>query len=184
MDKAQYRGNEEQGNVSPCNYARNLSTAHAFYNAFTALGERSENHLHGEVVSFGTCVLYAFDGNLKALEEQVALNRKLGLPITLADLDITPESVDADLNIIVERAQKTNEWGRAPYGFTADRFRQAILDTNAYGQAVAADNKTAQAEALDAIVAHAPSVETAVPRKMQLKEAYGDYFTEDTFTVI
>lgn len=147
-------------------YYFNSSTAHAFYNAFTALGARSEKHLHGEVVSFGTCVLYAFDGNLKALEKQVALNRKLGLPITLADLDITPESVDADLNIIVERAQKTNEWGRAPYGFTADRFRQAILDTNAYGQAVAADNKIAQAEALDAIVAHAPSIETAVPRKM------------------
>jgi len=122
--------------------------------------------LHGEVVSFGTCVLYAFDGNLKALEEQVALNRKLGLPTTLADLDITPESVDADLDIIVERAQKTNEWGRAPYGFTTDRFRQAILDTDAYGRAVASGEKDQEAVALDVIAAHAPSAETAVPRKM------------------
>ena len=96
----------------------------------------------------------------------MALNRKLGLPTTLADLDITPETVDADLDIIVERAQKTNEWGRAPYGFTTDRFRQAILDTDAYGRAVAAGEKDLEAAALDAIAAHAPSAETAVPRKM------------------
>ena len=96
----------------------------------------------------------------------MALNRKLGLPTTLADLDITPESVDADLDIIVERAQKTNEWGRAPYGFTPDRFRQAILDTDAYGRAVASGEKDQEAVALDVIAAHAPSAETAVPRKM------------------
>ena len=76
------------------------------------------------------------------------------------------DSVDADLSIIVEQAQKTNEWGRAPYGFTADRFRQAILDTDAYGRAVASSEKDLEAAALDAITAHAPSAETAVPRKM------------------
>ena len=144
-----------------------IITAGVVSNMTTNIGaERGEKHLHGEVVSFGTCVLYAFDGNLKALEEQVALNRKLGLPTTLADLDITPESVDADLDIIVERAQKTNEWGRAPYGFTTDRFRQAILDTDAYGRAVASGEKDQETAALDVIAAHAPSAETAVTRKM------------------
>ena len=147
-------------------YYFNSSTAHAFYNAFTALGERGEKHLHGEVVSFGTCVLYAFDGNLKALEEQVALNRKLGLPTTLADLDITPESVDADLDIIVERAQKTNEWGRAPYGYTPERFRQAILDVDAYGRAHKAGNTAAEAAALEAVAAHTVTAETTAPRKL------------------
>ena len=83
----------------------------------------------------------------------------------MAELDITKESLDADLDVIVDRAQKTNEWGRAPYGFTTDR-RQAILDTDAYGQAIAAGDKNAVVEALDVITAHAPSVETAVPRKM------------------
>lgn len=147
-------------------YYFNSSTAHAFYNGFTILGERAEKHLHGEVVSFGTCVLYAFDNNIEGLKAQVALNEKLGLPTTLESLDITELSQDADLDAILAVAQKTNEWGRAPYGYTPERFRQAILDVDAYGRAHKASDTAAEAAALEAVAAHAVTAETTVPRKL------------------
>mgnify|MGYP004488247097 FL=1 len=131
-------------------YYFNSSTAHAFYNAYTGIGEAAERHLHGEVVSFGVLVLKAFDDKPEELEKFAALNASLGLPTTLAELEC-PESALAG---IVERAQKTNEWGRAPYGFTPERFEQAIRDADAYGRALAAGDVDAKAAALAAVHAH------------------------------
>ena len=141
-------------------YYFNSSTAHAFYNAYTGIGAAAERHLHGEVVSFGVLVLKAFDDKPDDLEEFAALNASLGLPTTLAELEC-PEDALAG---IVERAQKTNEWGRAPYGFTPERFEQAILDADAYGRALAAGDAVAQAAALAAV--HAHRCVTPVPRKL------------------
>ena len=131
-------------------YYFNSSTAHAFYNAYTGIGEAAERHLHGEVVSFGVLVLKAFDDKPEELKKFAALNVCLGLPTTLSELEC-PESALAG---IVERAQKTNEWGRAPYGFSPERFEQAILDADAYGCALAAGDAAAQAAALSAVRAH------------------------------
>lgn len=131
-------------------YYFNSSTAHAFYNAYTGIGEAAERHLHGEVVSFGVLVLKAFDDKPEELKKFAALNVCLGLPTTLSELEC-PESALAG---IVERAQKTNEWGRAPYGFSPERFEQAILDADAYGRALAAGDAAAQAAALSAVRAH------------------------------
>lgn len=131
-------------------YYFNSSTAHAFYNAYTGIGEAAERHLHGEVVSFGVLVLKAFDDKPEELKKFAALNECLGLPTTLAELEC-PESALAG---IVERAQKTNEWGRAPYGFSPERFERAILDADAYGRALAAGDAAAQATALSAVHAH------------------------------
>lgn len=141
-------------------YYFNSSTAHAFYNAYTGIGAAVERHLHGEVVSFGVLVLKAFDDKPDDLEKFAALNASLGLPTTLAELEC-PEDALAG---IVERAQKTNEWGRAPYGFTPERFEQAILDADAYGRALAAGDAAAQAAALAAV--HAHRCVTPVPRKL------------------
>ena len=67
---------------------------------------------------------------------------------------------------MLSELRRPTSGGRAPYGFTTDRFRQAILDTDAYGRAVASSEKDQETAALDVIAAHAPSAETAVPRKM------------------
>lgn len=123
-------------------YYFNSTVAHAFYNAYTSLGARAEKHLHGEIVSFGVLVLRCFDNQQAELKRSYAFNTRLGLPTTLADIDAT----EADLDLILEKAQETNEWGRSPYGYTPDRFRQAILDADAYGRAKGAhDEQLAQA---------------------------------------
>lgn len=146
-------------NVTEGAYYFNSTTAHAFYNGYTGMGPEAEKHLHGEVVSFGVLCLYAFDNQPEMLVKAAAKNQELGLPITLAQIDCPESALDG----IVERAQNTNEWGRAPYGFTPERFRQCILDADAYGQALLAGDEAAQAAALDAVRAHVCTEPT--PRK-------------------
>lgn len=131
-------------------YYFNSSVAHAFYNAYTGMGGAADAHLHGEVVSFGVLVLMAFDARPEDLVRHAAKNLELGLPVCLADVECPVSALDG----IVERAQATTEWGRAPYGFTPERFYQAICDADAYGQALKADDAKAMQEALQAVADH------------------------------
>lgn len=142
-------------------YYFNSSAAHAFYNAYTGIGKAAERHLHGEVVSYGVLGLYAFDANVDMLVKATEKSIELGLPVTLGELECGADELDG----IVERAQRTNEWGRAPYGFTPERFRQALLDADAYGRATKAGDVAAQAQALDDVRAHAPR-EPFAPRRV------------------
>lgn len=128
-------------------YYYNSSVAHAFYNAYTGIGEEAERHLHGEVVSFGVLVLMAFDDRPEDLARYAELNQALGLPVTLEQIECPVRELDG----IVKRAQTTNEWGRAPYGYTPARFLQAILDADAYGRALRMGNPAAMAACKEAV---------------------------------
>lgn len=145
-----------------CPYYFNSSTAHAFYNGYTFLGEKAERHLHGEIVSLGVCVLYAFDANPEMLAKQVVANSRVGLPTKLADVECEVE----DLDRLIEGAQTTNEWGRAPYGYSVKRFRQAILDADAYGRAFAENDAAGMEAALQAVRDHAVTDADRMPRKL------------------
>lgn len=136
-------------------YYYNSSAAHAFYNGWTAISkELVEAHLHGEVVAFGVLVLWAFDGKADELAAYNAANRALGFPTTLADIGATADDVER----VVERARTTNEWGRAPYGYTEERFAQAILDADFYGRAVVSDDPLAVEAARLRVESHAPAI--------------------------
>ena len=135
-------------------YCYNASVAHAFYNAWTGISpELVEAHPHGAVVSFGVLVLWAFDGRMDQLARYAALNRQLGLPVTLGALGASADDVPG----IVERAQATNEWGCAPYPFTAERFGQAVLDADFYGRALEADDPLAEEAARIRVEHHGPT---------------------------
>ncbi len=84
-------------------------------------------HLHGEFVSFGTCVLYAFDGNLKALEEQVAPIEKRSAPTTLTDLDITPESVDLTWTSLLSELRRPTSEIKLLIWILTDRYARQFL---------------------------------------------------------
>ncbi len=111
-------------------YYYNSSLAHCFYNASTVLPQ-SHNHLHGEIVSFGVLVLLTYDGQLELRNTVAAFNKRMGLPTTLADLDIVDE---ADLDKLVDKAPSIMEWGKVPEPATKEKFKQAILDADAYGK--------------------------------------------------
>ena len=113
-------------------YYFNSSLAHCFYNASCVLPQM-HRHLHGEVVSFGNLVLLAHDGQTELLEKFLAFNLEVGLPVTLAELDIDPEG---DLDRIVEAAPSIKEWTCVPEPTTPERFREAVLAVDRAGRAL------------------------------------------------
>ena len=109
----------------------NSSLAHAFYNATTGVPRAGRTHLHGEVVSFGVLVLFAYTGDTEQLARYAAINKKLGLPVTLAELDLD----ESHLQRIAELAQNTNEWKQAnPAPFSPEAFIEAIKAADAFGR--------------------------------------------------
>lgn len=108
----------------------NSSLAHCFYNASTVLPQMHQ-HLHGEIVSFGVLVLLTYDAQTELRNTVAAFNKSIGLPVCLGDLDIASE---ADIDAIVAKAPSIKEWGCVPEPASAERFKKAILDTDAYGK--------------------------------------------------
>ena len=113
--------------VNQPDFYYNSCHAHAFYNATTAI-KRDGEFLHGVVVSFGVMVLHAYYNENEELKQVAEFNKKLGLPITLADLNLSVK----DLDKIVEVAMTTNECKHTP--FTAEGFRNAILKADQFGK--------------------------------------------------
>ena len=86
-------------------YYYNSSVAHAFYNATCSI-PREGTYLHGEVVSLGVLVLFAYTGDTENLERYAAFNKQMGLPVTLEQVGLS----EADIPALCEYAHATNEW--------------------------------------------------------------------------
>ena len=110
-------------------YYYNSSVAHAFYNATCSI-PREGTYLHGEVVSLGVLVLFAYTGDTENLERYAAFNKQMGLPVTLEQVGLS----EADIPALCEHAHATNEWKQGnPEPFTDEKFAAAIKASNAYG---------------------------------------------------
>ncbi len=107
----------------------NSCIAHAFYNGSTGI-VRERHFLHGQVVSFGVLVLFAYAGDEDNLHRYAEFNKKLGLPVTLEQVGLT----ETDIPALCEYAHATNEWKQGnPEPFTDEKFAAAIKAANAYG---------------------------------------------------
>lgn len=116
-------------------YYYNSTLAHAFYNASTGIKRGGREHLHGEVVSFGVLVMFAYMGDDAELERYARFNRALELPVTLAEVDLD----ESHLPQIAELAHGCNEWKQAnPEAFSDERFIEAIKRADAYGRTLLA----------------------------------------------
>ena len=111
-------------------YYYNSSMAHAFYNAST-LSPKCAKHLHGEVVSLGVLVLLTYIKDFAMRDQFMKFNASIGLPITLADVELTEDYLDA----MADKAATTVEWTSSLTTFTKEAFKQAILDADAAGKA-------------------------------------------------
>lgn len=108
----------------------NSCIAHAFYNGSTGI-HRAGTYLHGQVVSFGVLVLFAYTGDQENLERYGQFNKKLGLPVTLAEVGLTDDS----LSELQKYAEHSNEWmQQKPEPVDPARFIQAIKDADAFGR--------------------------------------------------
>ena len=68
----------------------NSGLAHAIFYALTAYPVIEERHLHGEVVAFGILIALLVDGQKEEFEKIYELNKSIGLPARLSDIEITP----------------------------------------------------------------------------------------------
>ena len=112
-------------------YYYNSSLAHAFYNGSTVI-DAARRHLHGEIVSFGVLVLLTYDGQIEERDRIMRFNKSIGLPVTLAEMDIR----DEDLKAIADKAETVLEWEKVPYKMSKERFIEVIRETSRAGEAM------------------------------------------------
>ena len=107
----------------------NSALAHALFYGLTVREHIEKNHLHGEVVSYGTLVQLMMDGQQEMLQKAYAFHRQIGLPVCLADLEL---SKDDPLSDVLEMAEKNQELNHVPYPVTQALIRKAIDDLENY----------------------------------------------------
>ena len=115
-------------------YYFNSSLAHCVYNGSTMVPATAKNHLHGEIVSYGVLTLLTYDKQFQRRDEIMAFSHSIGLPVTLAQLELTED----DLQAVAEKASTVLEWTKAPYTVTKEAFVQAMKDADAAGKALLA----------------------------------------------
>lgn len=107
----------------------NSALAHALFYGLTVREHIEKKHLHGEVVSYGTLVQLMMDGQMDMLKKAYAFHRQIGLPVCLADLELTIEDPLCD---VLEMAEKNQELNHVPYPVTQALIRKAIEDLEQY----------------------------------------------------
>lgn len=111
-------------------YYYNSSLAHCVYYGATLVPASGHNHLHGEIVSFGVLTLLTYDKNFARRDELLAFNASVGLPVTLAQIELT----ENDLQTVADKAATVLEWRCSLQTFTKEAFVQAMRDADAAGK--------------------------------------------------
>lgn len=113
-------------------YYYNSSLAHCVYYGATLVPASGGRHLHGEIVAFGVLTLLAYDKQTELFLRVQAFNHSVGLPVTLEEIELTPE----DLKTVAAKAATVLEWTKAPYRVTEEGFIQAMLEADRRGRAL------------------------------------------------
>lgn len=101
--------------------------AHAFYNSTTAI-KREGTYLHGQIVSFGVLVLFAYFHEEEEFKKYQEFNKRIGLPVTLGELGLSQDDVEE----ITKGAMETNEYRNRP--FDPEKFSEAIRRADELGK--------------------------------------------------
>lgn len=100
----------------------NSGLVHAVFYALTVHPVIEEKHLHGEVVGFGVLIALLYDGQMEEFEKIRNLNLKLGLPVRLRDIDLTPE----EFLPVMEQIPEMSDVRHYPYRITAEKLKEVI----------------------------------------------------------
>jgi Glycerol dehydrogenase and related enzymes len=105
--------------------------AHAVGDGITATPNGTKT-LHGEKVAFGTlCELVAENAPSEVVEEYISFCMEVGLPTTLADLQV--DVTEENLQLIADNASLT-ELVREPYEITNEMLKNIVKTADAIGQ--------------------------------------------------
>lgn len=107
----------------------NSALAHALYYGLTIRHEVDENHLHGEIVSYGTLVQLMMDQQEELFKKAYEFNSSLGLPLSLKDLGLC---IEDDLTDILKAAESNQELLHVPYQVTSEKIYCAMKELENY----------------------------------------------------
>lgn len=100
----------------------NSGLAHAVFYAMTAYPVIEKRHLHGEVVGFGVLLALLVDHQEQEFEKIYRLNRSVGLPVSLEEIEITPEQWQE----CIRRIPAMSDIAHYPYRVTAEMLEEAM----------------------------------------------------------
>lgn len=100
----------------------NSGLAHAIFYALTAYPVIEERHLHGEVVAFGILIALLVDGQKEEFEKIYELNKSIGLPTRLSDIEIAP----AQWEECLDRIPTMSDVAHYPYKVTWPMLENAM----------------------------------------------------------
>ncbi len=100
----------------------NSGLAHAIFYALTSYPVIEEKHLHGEVVGFGVLFALLVDGQYDEFEKIYTLNKELGLPTSLEQIEITETQWDESL----DRIPDMSDVKHYPYRVTRKMLEDAM----------------------------------------------------------
>lgn len=100
----------------------NSGLAHAIFYALTAYPVIEERHLHGEVVAFGILIALLVDGQKEEFEKIYELNKSIGLPTRLSDIEIAP----AQWEECLDRIPTMSDVAHYPYKVTRPMLEDAV----------------------------------------------------------
>lgn len=120
-------------NMTVCpEFYYNTNLAHCFYYGATIFPVYHD-HLHGFWVAYGVLVLLDYDNQTQLRDRVMNFYRKVGLPVTLAQVGLTKE----DLPALADKASKVPGWHVDGYELTKEKFMQAVLNVDALGRKAA-----------------------------------------------
>lgn len=106
----------------------NSALAHSIYYGTTVLS-RLEDHLHGEIVSYGVLVLLTMDKQYEMRDEVFNFMKAVGLPTKLSDIDV---SEDSDIQTILDKVMTTGDIVHVPYEITRDMIYDSMMELESY----------------------------------------------------
>ena len=108
-----------------------VSVAHGLQAGFFAMPD-AKPFLHGAGVGYGTLVQLVLQKDPR-LPEVFRLCKDVGIPVCTADLGLTPENRDRNINLLIDEVYE-NRWNihNVPFKVTRQMLRDAIDSLDAY----------------------------------------------------
>lgn len=100
----------------------NSGLAHAIFYALTSYPVIEEKHLHGEVVGFGVLLALLVDKQYDEFEKIYKLNKSIGLPVSLEEIEIT----ESQWQECVQRIPDMSDVAHYPYRVTKEMLDDAM----------------------------------------------------------
>ena len=112
-----------------------LAAAHAVHNGLTALPE-THHFMHGEKVNFGTLTQLALeDRPTEEINDVIAFCMSVGLPTTLAELDLGQAGKDELLTVAKAATVSGETIHNMPFAVTAEMVVDAMVAADAFSRA-------------------------------------------------